>query len=78
MKLMTLLALFFVFTAQSKECDLSKGLSKSQIKVLKKAQKLKRVEFPGWDQDKLALSRHALLPSLVQSRNPRKFSSETE
>ena len=43
MKLMTLLALFFVFTAQSRECDLSKGLSKSQIKVLKKAQKLKRV-----------------------------------
>ena len=43
MKLMTLLALFMAFSVQAKDCDLSKGLSRKQIKVLKKASKLKRV-----------------------------------
>ena len=43
MKLMTLLALFMAFSVQARDCDLSKGLSRKQIKVLKKASKLKRV-----------------------------------
>ena len=43
MKIMTLIALFIAFTAQAKECDLSKGLSRKQIKVLKKANRLKRI-----------------------------------
>ena len=43
MKLMAFLALFLAFTAQAKNCDLSEGLSRKQIKVLKKANKLKRI-----------------------------------
>ena len=35
MKLMTL-ALFKAFSVRAKDCDLSKGLSRKQIKVLKR------------------------------------------
>lgn len=42
MKLISLLVFLFAFTAQAKVCDLSQTLTKKQIKLLKKAQKLKR------------------------------------
>ena len=42
MKLISILVFLFAFTAQAKVCDLSQTLTKKQIKLLKKAQKLKR------------------------------------
>ena len=45
MKFILMFIFLVAFTAQAKNCDLSKGLTKKQMKLLKKAKKRKRIGF---------------------------------
>lgn len=43
MKLIPMFILLLAFSAQAKDCDFSKGMSKKQIKILKRANKIHRI-----------------------------------